>query len=124
MARTTPAQKPRGEQSTIFRSGLADADKEDADIEDMRAISGPNHPSPVGGERPIRIRTWGCFWARSRHFWQAIAPMAPQGVYRRRIPVITDDRRLRLPKRGGRGPKEICHEQCTADAKGDGRVAG
>src|ERR1700753_518615 len=24
MARTTPAQKPRGEQSTIFRGGLAD----------------------------------------------------------------------------------------------------
>src|SRR5436309_1086538 len=68
MARTTPAQKPRGEQSTIFRSGLADADKEDADIEDMGAISGPNHPSPAGGERPIRIRTWGCFWALSRHF--------------------------------------------------------
>src|SRR6187549_3617516 len=63
MARTTPAQKPRGEQSTIFRSGLADAEKED-----IRGSRGPNHPQPAGGERPIRVRTWGCFWALSRHF--------------------------------------------------------
>src|SRR5260370_1099061 len=27
-------------------------------------------------------------------------------------------------KRGGRSAKEICHEQCTADAKGNRRVAG
>src|SRR5579864_8796550 len=41
MARTTPAQKPRGEQSTTFRSDLAG----------MGAISGPNHPSPAGQGR-------------------------------------------------------------------------
>ena len=27
-------------------------------------------------------------------------------------------------KSGGRSVKEICHEQCTADAEGDCRVAG
>jgi hypothetical protein len=44
IARTTPAQKPRGEQSTIFRAGLAC----------MGAISGPNHPSPPGRERSLQ----------------------------------------------------------------------
>src|SRR6266567_8775023 len=113
IARTTPAQKPRGEQSTILRSGLAD----------IGAISGPNHPSPVGGERPIRIRTWDCFRALSRRFSRPLrqypgkaykAPNSPSS------PMTTDF----ASERGGRGPKEICHEQCTADAKGDGRVAG
>src|SRR5215218_1851015 len=102
MARTTPAQKPRGEQSTIFRSGLADADKED-----IGGSRGPNHPQPAGGERPIRVRTWGCFWALSRHFSRPIAPTAPQGVYRRRIPVITDDRRLRLQKEVGEAQRRF-----------------
>src|SRR6516165_992796 len=58
MARTTPAQKPRGEQSTILRSGFAA----------IGAISGPNHPSPAGRERSIWIRTWDGFCAVSRHF--------------------------------------------------------
>src|ERR1700712_1085476 len=109
MARTTPAQKPRGEQSTIFRSGFAD----------IRAISGPNHPSPAGGERPIRIGTWGCFWALSRHFSRPLRQRPLRAYIGAEFPVITDDRRLRLQKRGGRGTKEICHEQCAADAKGD-----
>src|SRR4051812_49224703 len=43
MARTTPAQKPRGEQSTIFRGGLAG----------ILGNSGPNHPSPAGRERSM-----------------------------------------------------------------------
>src|SRR4249919_3889218 len=63
MARTTPAQKPRGEQSMIFRSGLADGEKEG-----MGLSRRPNHPLPAGRERPIRIRTWDCFWALSRHY--------------------------------------------------------
>src|ERR1700740_2109084 len=62
MARTTPAQKPRGEQSTIFRAGLAC----------IIAISDLNHPSPPGGERSIPLRTWhttwDCFRALSRPF--------------------------------------------------------
>src|SRR5882757_9268617 len=78
MARTTPAQKPRGEQSTILRDGLADADKADMGLS-FGAISGPNHPSPAGGERPIRIRTWGCFGALSRHFSRPLRQWPPKG---------------------------------------------
>src|SRR5882757_7226063 len=88
MARTTPAQKPRGEQSTIFRSGLAD----------IGAISGPNHPSPAGGERPVRSTTWDRFWALSRHFSRPLRRRPPK-AYIGFNSVIADDYWLRLQQR-------------------------
>src|SRR5258708_4639103 len=80
MARTTPAQKPRGEQSTILKSGFGSG------LADIGAFSGTESPLPPGGERPIRIRTWDWFRAESRHFSEGIAPFAPQGLYRAEFP--------------------------------------
>src|SRR5215471_13739064 len=115
IARTTPAQKPRGEQSTIFRSGLAA----------IGAILGPKHPLPTGRDRSNRLTNW----ARLRSVSRPISnrPISqplrrrPFKAYIEQIPVIVDDRRLRL-QAGGRIAKEICHEQRTADAEGDCRV--
>src|ERR1700742_869328 len=58
MARTTPAQKPRGEQSTTLRSGLAA----------MEQNLAANPPSPAGRGRSVATTTWDCFQALSRHF--------------------------------------------------------
>src|SRR5262245_2341676 len=89
MARTTPAQKPRGEQSTILRSGFAA----------IGAISGPNHPSPTGRERSFRGTNWDWFRSLSRHFSKPIARkplrLGPYRAYIGQIPVIIDDYRLR-----------------------------
>jgi hypothetical protein len=54
MARTTPAQKPRGEQSTIRRSGLAWL---------LRTSGASGTESPLAGGRGTvnSGRTWGCF---------------------------------------------------------------
>src|SRR5882757_1595550 len=102
MARTTPAQKPRGEQSTIFRSGLADADKED--IGCSRGAESP----PAGGRGTANsCKDLGLLLGAVKALQQAIAPMAPAGVYRRRIPVITDDRRLRLQKEVGEAQRRF-----------------
>src|ERR1700730_13705311 len=95
MARTTPAQKPRGEQSTIFSGGLAG----------IRADLGPNHPWPAGKERSktankdLSIRTWDRFWALSRPFYRPLRGYPPTDYIRGIIPVIADDYRLRLRKR-------------------------
>src|SRR5664279_5255078 len=82
MARTTPAQKPRGEQSTIFRSGLAGT----AAV--MEAISGPNHPIPVGRDGQFLLTTWGRFRALSRPFRKV-----PTSRTARSIAAITSSKR-------------------------------
>src|SRR5271170_2766786 len=96
IARTTPAQKPRGEQSTSLRSGLAA----------VGAISGPNHPSPAARERSVLGRTWGCFWALSRHFSRPLRAR-PRTAYIEGNPVIADDQRLRLPKRWAKRKRDL-----------------
>src|ERR1700761_2862806 len=111
MARTTPAQKPRGEQSTTLRAGLAA----------MWENLAPNPPSPPGRGRSIATRTWDCFQALSRHFRK------PLRLGRRKAYIGLNSPSSLMttgfaPERGGRNAKEICHEQRTADAKGDRRL--
>src|SRR5580692_5662282 len=101
IARTTPAQKPRGEQSTILRSGLADIGAIPAD-----RIT----PRRRAGNGQFETRTWGRFRALSRHFHRPL----------RRYP-LTAYIGLEFPsslmttgfasEKGGRSAKEICHEQ-------------
>src|SRR6266566_3559052 len=79
IARTTPAQKPRGEQSTIFRGGLAGIGR-----------SRTESPSPARRERSIQIRTWDGFRALSRPVSKPFRG-SPQTAYIEAIPVITDD---------------------------------
>src|SRR5258708_5819766 len=88
IARTTPAQKPRGEQSTIFRSGLAC----------IGAISDLVTPRRRAGNGQIWIRTWDGFRALSRPFSRPLHGQ-PRTAYIGVIPVIADDHRLRLQKR-------------------------
>src|ERR1700722_2378668 len=115
IARTTPAQKPRGEQSTILKCGFGSA------LTGMGAISVPNHPSAGGQGAVVQNTTWDCFRALSRYFskplrhgprWAYIGPFPSS-------PMTTDF----ASKTGGRSTKEICHEQRTADAQGDCRLA-
>src|SRR6185437_14123387 len=81
IARTTPAQKPRGEQSTILRSGLTG----------IKSNLEPNHPSPAGGERSIQVTTWDCFSALSRHFLGASSGKVPPDIRSRREPGLPED---------------------------------
>src|ERR1700759_2360126 len=83
IARTTPAQKPRGEQSTILRSGLA-----------VIGFPGPNHPMPAGRERSDQLTNWGRLRPVSRPFRKPLRCSAFK-AYIGQIPVIVDDYRLR-----------------------------
>src|SRR5947209_6137962 len=56
IARTTPAQKPCGEQSMIFRGGLADMGQFRTGSPRKRAINEGHFPAS----------TWDGFWALSR----------------------------------------------------------
>src|ERR1700722_3749538 len=83
IARTTPAQKPRGEQSTIFRGGLAG-------IRRPRTGSAliVKGRGTVDSKGLIRPRTWDGFWALSR---ATHCVRAPGRLIRGAIPVIVDD---------------------------------
>src|SRR5580704_15105275 len=92
IARTTPAQKPRGEQSTILRSGFG------SDLARIGAISGPNHPSAGRAGSARSKYDLGLVSGAVKALQQPIAQLAPVGIYRA-IPVIADDHRLRLQNR-------------------------
>src|ERR1700685_1617850 len=115
MARTTPAQNPRGEQSTIFSGGLACMGRSRTDESPGRAGNGRF-------KWDFPDEDLGLLSGAVKAVHQTIAPQAPDGLYRGQFPssLMT----TASPPRGGRSTKEICHEQCTADAKGDCRVAG
>src|ERR1700754_4868292 len=61
IARTTPAQKPLGEQRTIFRGGLADIWGFRTGLPRIRAIN-----NGVFQQGLVSTRTWDGFWALSR----------------------------------------------------------
>src|SRR6476469_4856431 len=115
MARTTPAQKPRGEQSTILRSGLAEIF---ADMGQSRDRITPRRRAGNGRSEYDLGPLSGAVKALSEEPLCRCPPMAYIG----RNSVIADDHRLRL-QRGGRSTKEICHEQRASDAQGDRRLA-
>src|ERR1700744_1835491 len=119
IARTTPAQKPRGEQSTTLRSGLADIGKISGKISGENLT--PNPPSPPGRGRSVASRTWDCFQALSRHFRKPLRPSRRKAYIGPNSPSSLMTTGFAL-KRGGRSTKEICHEQRTADAQGDRRL--
>src|SRR3954469_23518677 len=86
IARTTPAQKPRGEQSTIFRGGLAG----------MGAI-----PDRITPEKGNYYSTWDGFWALSRPFSKPLRAPAPAAYIRRNSRLYRRNYRLRLQKKAG-----------------------
>src|SRR3954447_23716060 len=93
MARTTPAQKPRGEQSTILRSGLR------SELADIGAVSGTESP-PAGGRGTASfVKDLGPVWSHVKALFAWALRLLPLRAYIGRIPVIADDPRLRLPKR-------------------------
>src|SRR6266700_2299574 len=96
MARTTPAQKPRGEQSTIFRSGLAA----------IGADLGPNHPIPAGRDGQFSVRL-GAAFERCQGRFASHCAARPGGHIRGRIPVIVDDQTAWLPGGGGKAQRRF-----------------
>ena len=87
------------------------------------------HGSDLGTESPlgrrqgavVRNTTWDCFWALSRYFSKPLR-RRPRWAYIGQFPSSPMTTGF-ASKTGGRSTKEICHEQRTADAEGDCRVA-
>src|ERR1700685_3551497 len=75
MARTTPAQNPRGEQSTIFSGGLA-----------CMGRSRTGEPPGGRGNRDFPDEDLGLLSGAVKAVHQAIAPQAPDGLYRGQFP--------------------------------------
>src|SRR5215467_9625413 len=91
MARTTPAQKPRGEQSTILRSGLAAEETVIlSDLGGESALAGGGetaNSASVNGELRVRDTSHlGPLSAHVKALQQTIAPRAPNGLYRPQFP--------------------------------------
>jgi hypothetical protein len=75
MARTTPAQNPRGEQSTIFSGGLACMGRSRTD------------ETLAGGQGTVDSKDFpdhdlGLLSGAVKAVHQTIAPQAPDGLYR------------------------------------------
>src|ERR1700752_2468471 len=80
MARTTPAEKPRGEQSTILRSGFGSG------LADIRGNSRAESP-PAGGRGTACLgKDLGPVWRCVKALFLAIAPFTPEGLYRAEFP--------------------------------------
>src|SRR3954469_17464045 len=84
IARTTPAQKPRGEQSTIFRGGLAG----------MGAI-----PDRITPEKGNYYSTWDGIWALSRPISKPLRPPPTTAYIGRNSRLYRRKYRLRLQNR-------------------------
>src|ERR1700687_1053682 len=107
MARTTPAQNPRGAQSSTLSAGFSEALAIlSSNPRRFSASFKPRH----GVRRPALSSRDGC--------------MDPtQTLYSGHFPIITDD--LVLRPAGGRSVEEICHgHTSTINAEGDRRLAG
>src|ERR1019366_1553180 len=121
MARTTPAQNPRGEHSSTLRAGFSEVfitmSKKSRSKQSWFKKSRykktrrfpANFSSRHGLPRPTLSRRHGC-----------TGPT--QSLYSGNFPIIIDD--LVLRPAGGRSVEEICHgHTSTVDAEGDRRLA-
>src|SRR5450756_1913701 len=106
MARTTPAQNPRGEQSSTLSAGFSGVFiMMSSKPRRFFASFKPRH----GVRRPALSSRGGC-----------MDPTQP--LYSGHFPIITDD--LVLRPAGGRSVEEICHGHTSpVAAEGDRRLA-
>src|SRR3954447_21457682 len=93
IARTTPAQKPRGEQSTILRGGLAG-------MGELRTGS-PRKRAIVERlvSKHLSRSTWDGIWALSRPISKPLRPPAPAAYIGRNSRLYRRKYRLRLQNR-------------------------
>ena len=107
MARTTPAQKPRGEHSSTLRAGFSGV-----------FIMSASEIAPIF--REFLPPDMGCAAPPCQD--GMVARVRPQSLYSGHFPIIIDD--LVLRPAGGRSVEEICHgHTSTLDAEGDRRLA-
>src|SRR5450631_5156 len=99
IARTTPAQKPRGEHSTIFKSGLAGTEAVMGDL-------GTESPHTGGQGRSIYTHDLGLLSGSVKAVFASHCAAGPGGHIRGEFPSSSMTRRL-ATRRGWQSTKEI-----------------